>query len=355
MLSGNRIKLIIEQDSELMNSTSISTPISPSISIREILLRTPDLSEDQWRLLPWPARWLVMVRAVVLIMTIMAAAIGILVAVSDGYFFLDRALVLIVGLSFAHATNNLLNDLIDHRMGVDKDNYFRRRYGVQVLEDSLISSGKFYVVTVITGAIAVVCAVYLAMEVGAGIGYLTIVGAFFVIFYTWPLKHFALGELSVLLVWGTLLVAGSYFTMTGEVSLEVLLLSLVYGIGPTLVIMGKHLDKFEDDTLRNVKSLPVVIGQSASRYLSLGLILMQWLLLGIAAIYFSMFWPLICVLSIPALLKLIRSLRNALPESKPDNYPADVWPLWYSAFSFGYMRHFGLLLLTALLLTLVFS
>jgi 1,4-dihydroxy-2-naphthoate polyprenyltransferase len=329
-----------------MNSTSI--PLS------KILLRTPDLSEDQWRLLSWPARWLVMVRAVVLVMTIMAAAIGILMAAIDGYFFLDRALALVFGLSFAHATNNLLNDLIDHQTGIDKDNYFRRRYGVQVLEDNLISRGKFYLVTLITGAIAIICAVYLVMEVGAGIFYLTLVGAFFVIFYTWPLKHFALGEISVLIVWGPLLVAGSYFTMTGEVSLEVLLVSLIYGFGPTLVIMGKHLDKFEDDTLRNVKSLPVAIGHSASRHLSLGIVLMQWFLLGITAIHFSMFWLLICILSMPVLLKLVHSLRNTSPESKPDSFPADVWPLWYSAFSFGYMRSFGLLLLSALLLTAVF-
>ena len=263
-----------------------------NVPLTEILLRTPDLNEGQWRLLSWPARWLVMVRAVVLVMTIMAAAIGILMAAIDGFFYLDRALVMVLGLSFAHATNNLLNDWIDHKKGIDKDNYFRRRYGVQVLEDGLVPPGLYLLVTLITGTIAILCAAYLVMEVGIIIGYLTLVGAFFVIFYTWPLKHFALGELSVLLVWGPLLVAGSYFTMTGSVTTEVLLLSLVYGIGPTLVIMGKHLDKLDDDTQRSIKSLPVVIGHVASSYLSLGLVIIQWLALVVAVVGFSIFWYL---------------------------------------------------------------
>jgi 1,4-dihydroxy-2-naphthoate octaprenyltransferase len=329
--------------------------MASSIPLSEILLRTPTLNEGQWQSLSWSSKWLVMVRAVVLVMTVLASAIGIVMAAVDGFFFLDRALVLVLGLLFAHATNNLLNDWIDHRKGIDRDNYFRRRYGVQVLEDGLMELPMFAVVTMLTGMIAILCAAFLIMEVGMVVGYLSGIGAFFVLFYTWPLKHFALGEVSVLIVWGPLLVAGSYFTMAGSVSPEVLLVSLIYGIGPTLVIMGKHLDKFDDDTQRNVHSLPVVIGQSRSRYLSLGLILVQWVLLGAAIIKFSMFWLLICGFSLPVLIKLIRSLGHAAPKERPDHFPRDVWPLWYSAFSFAYMRNFGVLLFLGLILKLLFA
>ena len=47
------------------------------------------------------------------------------------------------GLMFAHATNNLLNDLTDSRRGIDRDNYYRNQYGVHVLEDGLLNLRQF--------------------------------------------------------------------------------------------------------------------------------------------------------------------------------------------------------------------
>ena len=42
-----------------------------------------------------------------------------------------------VGLLFAHATNNLVNDLTDHGRASTSDNYFRTQYGPQPLESGL--------------------------------------------------------------------------------------------------------------------------------------------------------------------------------------------------------------------------
>ena len=109
------------------------------LPLTEIFLRTPGLDQNQWRSLSWISRWLVMVRAVVLILTVMACMVGILAAVAEGVFYIDRAIALVIGLTFAHATNNLLNDFIDHKKSIDKDNYFRSRYGVHVLENSIVS------------------------------------------------------------------------------------------------------------------------------------------------------------------------------------------------------------------------
>jgi 1,4-dihydroxy-2-naphthoate octaprenyltransferase len=41
-------------------------------------------------------------------------------------------------------------------------------------------------------------------------------GAFFVLFYTWPLKYLALGEVAVLLVWGPLMIGGGYYVLAHE-------------------------------------------------------------------------------------------------------------------------------------------
>ncbi len=301
-----------------------------------------------------------MVRAVVLVMTFSATVIGILAAFilepPTGRMEIvpiDRLLCLIVGLVFAHATNNLLNDWTDHRRGIDKENYFRRRYGVHVLEDQLVSKTAFLWVILLTGSVAIVCGLYLAFQISTDILYLMAIGSFFVFFYTWPLKHLALGELSVLLVWGPLLVGGSYFVMTGSLSFDVIVLSLVYGIGPTLVIIGKHLDKHDDDKQQGISSLPVALGQLRARHLGIALAFMQWLLLLLLLLRQQFLWLLICVLSVSTLIRLVRCFSRAIPAVKPESYPSDVWPLWYSAVAFRYTQVFGSLLLLALILQIL--
>ncbi len=94
--------------------------ISSKLTIAKVLLRSPRLGEQEWNKLSWFLRWLVMIRSVVLLPTIMASGIGILSARLDGNFELDRAIALLTGLTFVHATNNLLNDWVGHRKGIDE-------------------------------------------------------------------------------------------------------------------------------------------------------------------------------------------------------------------------------------------
>lgn len=312
-----------------------------------LLREIPRLDAATWHALPPFHRWLVMVRAPVLIMTFCAAMTGVLLGLRDGHFYPDRLLALIAGLLLAHATNNLINDWVDHYQGIDRNNYFRQQYGTHVLEDALVGQGRFFRVTVVTGLLALCCGAYLVMVTGPVTGYLMAAGAFFVLFYTWPLKHLALGELSVLIVWGPLIVAGSYFLLTGTVTGGVIMLSVIAGIPPTLVILGKHMDKLSQDRCRSIRTLPVVIGLTASRRLCLALIGIQWLLIALMA----QLWLLVCLLSVPALWSLVGLLRREPPTRPPADYPANVWPLWYSAGAFLYARNFGLALLAAILLS----
>lgn len=293
-----------------------------------------------------------MVRAVVLVMTLSSVVAGIMLAMTETTLMWDRVIALVIGLTLAHATNNLINDWTDTHMGIDEDNYFRRQYGTHVLEDGLVSRRNFWLTTIVTGLLALSCGIYLVAALGTIVLYLTLAGAFFVLFYTWPLKHWGLGELAVFLVWGPLLTAGSFWVLTEHISSKVFLVSLLVGIGPTFVILGKHMDKYSYDLPRAVKTLPVVIGLPASRNLMLALLLVQWLLIIFLFSVYGMNGLLFCLLSLIALRPLVISLKAPHPESPPEDYPADVWPLWYSAFAFRYCRDFGFCLLIGLLVPL---
>ncbi len=98
-------------------------------------LRTiPRVSKEEWVKLDIVAKWLISTRSAVFIMTAFSAMIGGILASRDGNFSWGLFLASMFGLIFAHASNNLINDYVDYKRGIDKDNYYRSLYGPQPLE-----------------------------------------------------------------------------------------------------------------------------------------------------------------------------------------------------------------------------
>lgn len=325
----------------------------------DLLTSIPRLTPQAWLSLNPMVRWFIMIRGPVLVMTVSAALLGIGLAYLNSAenetsdISLLKAAAIIIGLSLAHATNNLVNDWVDYQQGTDKDNYFRHQYGTHVLAANLISTRHFLLTTLATALPAVVCAGYLAVTSHEVVLYLVAAGTFFVLFYTWPLKHFALGEVTVLLVWGPMMITGSYLVLTAEFDWTVLGVALLAGIGPTLVIFGKHMDKLEQDQAKGIHTLPVLLGHDHSRAVCLLLLAVKWPLLLCLMLWQGNWWLAPSLLAVPALMSCFRCFRRAAPEHKPDHYPDEIWPLWYAAFAFRYARDFGIALLLGLLISLV--
>ena len=322
----------------------------------DILTRMPALSRAEWSAAGPVAQWLVLVRGAVLAMTLASAAIATLLAMATGPVPPLHVLLLIVGLTTAHATNNLINDWVDWRQGVDDDNYFRTRYGTHALMLSFVSERGFLAITLGTGAVAAACGLLLTFLVGIEVLALMLVGAVFVLFYTWPLKHIGLGEISVLLVWGPLMIGGGFFVLTGTLTPDVIAISLAYGIAPTLVIFGKHIDKAAQDSALGIRTLPVLIGESNARALSLLMLGGLWGAVIVLSITSAAgYWLLATLLSLPAAWRLCIALLAPLPPARPEHYPASIWPLWFSAHGFAFARSFGGWLMLALLIRLPWS
>ncbi len=221
----------------------------------------PRITSEEWRSLDVISRWLISTRAAVLLMTFISATIPGLLALRAGEFNFGRWLLLVVGLIFAHAANNLLNDYTDYKRGVDKDNYFRTQYGPQPLQSGLMSERELLTYAAITGLIAIAAGIPLVIYGGVTALILMAAGAIFVLFYTWPLKYIGLGEVAVVLIWGPLMVGGGYFVITGHWDWNVVIASLPYALGPTSVLFGKHIDKLPQDAAKNIRTMPVIAGR----------------------------------------------------------------------------------------------
>jgi 1,4-dihydroxy-2-naphthoate octaprenyltransferase len=314
------------------------------------LAQMPKLSRSEWQVLDPVAKWLIACRASVLFMTFTAAALGGLMAWRAAAFHWDLWLATVLGLVFAHATNNLLNDYTDSRRGIDKNNYYRNQYGVHVLEDGLMDQRQFWRYLGVTAAIALVLGGWLVVQ-RAGLTFdLMLAGAFFVLFYTWPLKYYGLGEPAVLLVWGPLMVGGTYYVLTGHWSQEVTWLSVVFALGPTTVLFGKHTDKLDDDRRKGVRTLPVLLGERRARTCVVAMVLTQYAVCIALVLSGSYAWPLLLVLPGVVLLpRLIRVFAAPKPAARPKDYPEAAWPLWFSAHAFAHTRWFTVLFLLGLL------
>lgn len=312
----------------------------------------PRISKEEWDGLDLVSRWLIATRAMALVLSFISATIAGLLALQAGQFNLWVWLLLTVGLFMAHGTNNLLNDYTDYTRGVDKGNYFRAQYGPQPLEHGLLTKRQLLTYAAVTGLIAVAAGVALILYRDGLTVILMAVGAFFVLFYTWPLKYIGLGEVTLLLVWGPLMVGGGYYVLTGDWSWNVALAGLSYSLGVAAALMGKHIDKLDMDAAKHIRTLPVLLGDRLARYTTLAFIILQYLLV-VYLIVIGFFTPLMLVvfLSLPMFFRTVLPMyRQLRPLERPEGYPADVWPLWYVASAFAFSRRFGILFLLGLIL-----
>jgi 1,4-dihydroxy-2-naphthoate octaprenyltransferase len=316
----------------------------------------PRLSAEEWSALDVVSRWLIATRSAVILMTLMSSAIAGLLAYRDGQFNWTLWLLLTGGLMLAHATNNLLNDLIDHKRGVDRGNYFRAQYGPQPLEHGLLTERQLWMYILPTFVIALGIGLYLGLLRGEYVWWMLGAGVFFVIFYTYPLKYIGLGEVTVVLVWGPMMIGGGYYVITGAWDWNVVIAGLPYALGPTCVLFGKHIDKLASDSEKKIYTLPVILGERNARAAVLAMTAAQYVSLGYL-ILVGFFSPAMVVafLGLTGVPRLYSFYHAPKPASKPDDYDANVWPLWFSAISFWHNRRFGGAFLLGLLLDVVWK
>ncbi len=315
----------------------------------------PEVSKEEWDQLDIISRWLISTRAAVLIMTFLSAALAGIFAARDGAFHFVPWLVLAFGLIMAHASNNIFNDFTDFVRGVDKDNYFRTMYGAQPVASGLLTRRQHLTYFAVTGGLAFLAGVYLVAVNGwdATIWVLLGLGAFFVLFYTWPLKYVAMGELAVLLVWGPLMIGGGYYVLAHTWNWNVVVASLPYVLGVTTVIFGKHIDKLKIDREKKIHTIPVLIGEKAARYSVLAMMVLPYFItLYLIATHFFTPVMLLVFAALPTLLRTYPTLLKPKPDVRPEGFPEGQggWPLYFAPLGFVNNRSFGMYFLLGLIL-----
>jgi 1,4-dihydroxy-2-naphthoate octaprenyltransferase len=295
-------------------------------------------------------RWIVVSRAAVLPMTLVAGLVAALLAVAEPGLDWRWLVLAIVGIVCAHLANNLMNDLYDTRAGSDSAQYPRALYAPHPILAGLVTRRALLAAVLAVNAVDVVILVVLGAARGWPVVAFALAGFGLSVAYTAPplrLKKRGLGEPDVLVVWGPLMVCGTYYCAVGHVGWPVLLASLPYGLLCVAVLMGKHTDKIPFDEPLGIRTVPVLLGRRRARAVTLGLMVGFYLLVGVAVLVRAMPWPaLLVVLALPRLVKIWPYVRREPPVEPPKGFP--VWPLWYAALVWLHTRQAGALLVLGL-------
>jgi 1,4-dihydroxy-2-naphthoate octaprenyltransferase len=304
--------------------------------------------KDEWDKLDIVSKWLIATRSGVTLVTVYTCVIAGLLALRDGYFSFFPWLILTLGLFIAHGTNNLLNDYTDYSRGVDKDNYFRTQYGVHPLVQAFWTKPQQLRWFMVSGVIAFLSGVFALFYTHFSpivIGFFAF-GALVLLFYTYPLKYFGVGELAIFLIWGPIMVAGVYIVLAvpkGNLDniWNVVLAGVPFGLSVVSINVGKHIDKMKEDAKKGVGTLPVRIGETAARYLNIAVLVLIYLVVVYLIFVPRYFTPLMLIIffATKRLITAIKILSKPRPETAPPGFP--IWPTYFSAFNFNHNRFVG--------------
>lgn len=289
------------------------------------------------------ARLIAASRLCVLPMTIYAVTIGALLAWTSGGFNPYLYIALLVGFSGAHLLDNLINDYYDYRRGLDDPSYFRALYGPHPILDNIISTGSLAAFTAAIILYDALLAVYLSLTRTPLIGLLAVAGGIIMLLYAgipFDAKKLGLGELLVAIVWGPVMAGGTLIALTGRHTLLQGLVYAPFAIAVSLVLIGKHMDKYEYDSVKGVGTLPVRLGLGATRIVA-SLLALALPIAEVIALYMYEHSPvaLLPMASLPLYFYAYRILSREKPREPPKGW--DVWPLWYVAAAYMVMDALG--------------
>jgi 1,4-dihydroxy-2-naphthoate octaprenyltransferase len=191
-----------------------------------ILNGTYDTHAEPVQRLDALSRWLIATRSVVFVMTANSVIIGgLLYLITAGFSpsFVLPFLLALVGLVTAYAASNLFNDYWDAKHGIDtRTDYFRPAYMPHPALSGMMSSQGLFTLGLGHLALMLWITVYFVFLRGplvlvfAGLGVLALTlyagGPF-------PLKRVGLGEPTVFVVWGPLMVGGTFYVLSGTLPL----------------------------------------------------------------------------------------------------------------------------------------
>jgi 1,4-dihydroxy-2-naphthoate octaprenyltransferase len=190
-------------------------------------------------------------------MTAISVSVGSTLGAIDGSFSWALYLVTLLGTVLLHAATNLINDYYDVKSGVDTPEVSTAQYRPHPLVEGKLTAGHVRIAAYCLYGMSTLVGIYLSATRGWALLWIGMIGAFASLTYTAPplkYKYSALGEFSVFLMWGPLMVAGAYFVQRRMFSMNAFWISLPFGALVALVLLANNIRDINHDRDKGILS-----------------------------------------------------------------------------------------------------
>jgi len=263
-------------------------------------------------------KWLMVIRAPFLPLSVVLAFLGASIAWYDGAFHLGYALLAGFGILLAHISVDVLNEYADYKSGVDLETIKTPFSGGSgALPSGLISPKQALWLGLGSFIIIIPIGVYFVLVKGWLLLPLLVVAALCIFLYTpfilktrWPEWAPGLGM-------GALPVIGAYFVQTGAYTLPAIIASVPSFILVHNLLLLNEFPDIEADRKAGRKTSPITMGKSKASifYSVMTGVVYLWIIGGVVGGQMPKF-SLIALLTIPFAIKAIRGALKSEDMSK---------------------------------------
>ncbi|HEY6057704.1 MAG TPA: LLM class flavin-dependent oxidoreductase [Candidatus Limnocylindrales bacterium] len=232
---------------------------------------------------------------------------GALAAV-DGGFAWAPFIAALAGGVLLHSGTNIVNEIYDVRQGIDTIVSPRASHA---LVKGRLSERQAFGVAFGAFGLAVLIGLYLTALRGptiVGLGLLGLAGGYFYTAPPFQYKYRALGVPLVFVLMGPLMVAGTYFAVSGRWAGDAFVVSIPVGLLVAAILHGNEWRDIGEDTRAGIVTLSSRIGKEWAHYGYVALVLGAYITLGLAVAVEAL--PpatVVAILSLPLLAQVVRS------------------------------------------------
>ncbi len=256
--------------------------------------------------------WLRVIRVRFLLASVIAVSVGLALTWRQNSSIdpLD-AILIFAGVMALHASVDLLNDFWDFKRGIDtKTKRTKMSGGTGVLSEGLLKPSSVYRAGIIFLIIGSVIGSYFVITHGIIIGIILGFAILSIYFYSTKIVDSGLGEFFVA-VKGSMIVIGTFFIQSGEITIESILGGIVVGVLSSLVLFIASFPDHDADKSKGRKSLVIAVGKekAAKLFWIFPLISYVAIIIGVSTNLFPLV-SLITLVTIPLMIKSGLGLRK---------------------------------------------
>jgi 1,4-dihydroxy-2-naphthoate octaprenyltransferase len=253
-------------------------------------------------------KWLLVIRAPFLPLSVVLAFLGTCIAWYDGALHFGYALLAFFGLLLAHISVDVFNEYFDYKSGVDfKTQKTPFSGGSGALPSGLITPKQALWLGIGSFLAIIPIGIYFTIAQGWQLLPLLLVAAACIVIYTPFILKMEWPEWAPGLGMGALPILGAYFIQTGDYTLPTVIACIPSGILVHNLLLLNEFPDVDADATANRRTLPITIGKKKASviYSVLTGIVYLWIIGGVVAGQMPAF-SLLGFLTIPFAIKAIR-------------------------------------------------